>query len=121
MEEVRDVQTTRYEAVVDLERGDTGQDAQAWEAHDEMVEKLGASKFPVEVWLDDKNRVRRYAMDVTVPVPEDAPEMPEGGKMQTSIVAEYYDFGTPVDVQAPLPDRTTEGSSLLSGQRPAAQ
>lgn len=121
MEEVRDVQTTRYEAVVDLERGDTGQDAEAWEAHDEMVEKLGASKFPVEVWLDDKNRVRRYAMDVTVPVPEDAPEMPEGGKMQTSIVAEYYDFGTPVDVQAPPPDQTTEGSRLLSGQRPAAQ
>ena len=119
--EVRGVQTTRYEAVVDLEKEVAGQDAEAREAHDEMVEKLGASKFPVEVWLDDKNRVRRYAMDVTVPVPEDAPEMPEGGKMQTSIVAEYYDFGTPVDVQAPLPDRTTEGSSLLSGQRPAAQ
>jgi hypothetical protein len=79
--------------------------------HDEMVEKLGATKLPVEVWIDDKNRVRRYAMDATVPVPEDAPEMPEGGEMQTSIVAEYYDFGTPVDVQAPPPDQTTEGSS----------
>ena len=86
-----------------------------------MVEKLGASKLPVEVWLDDKNRVRRYAMDATVPVPEDAPEMPEGGEMRTSIVAEYYDFGTPVDVQAPPPDQTTEGSKLLSGQRPAAE
>lgn len=121
VEEVRGVQTTRYGAVVDLERGAAGQDAVAREAHDEMVEKLGASKFPVEVWLDDKNRVRRYAMDVTVPVPEDAPEMPEGGKVQTSIIAEYYDFGTPVDVQTPPPDQTTEGSRLLSGQRLAAQ
>lgn len=116
--EVRGVRTTRYEAVVDLEREVTGQDA---EAHEEMVEKLGASKLPVEVWLDDKNRVRRYAMDATVPVPEDAPEMPEGGEMQTSIVAEYYDFGTPVDVQTPPPDQTTEGSKLLAGGRPATQ
>jgi hypothetical protein len=84
-----------------------------------VVEKFGASKFPVEVWLDDKNRVRRCAMDV--PVPENAPEMPEGGEMQTSIVAEYYDFGTPVDVRAPLPGQTTDGSKLLSGQQPAAQ
>ncbi len=121
VEEVRGVQTTRYEAVVDLEREVAGQDAEVREAHDEMVEKLGASKLPVEVWLDDENRVRRYAMDATVPVPEDAPEMPEGGEMRTSIVAEYYDFGTPVDVQAPPPDQTTEGSKLLSGQGPAAQ
>jgi hypothetical protein len=121
VEEVRGVRTTRYEAVVDLEREVVGQDVQAREAHDEMVEKLGASKLPVEVWLDDKNRVRRYAMDVTVPVPDNAPEMPEGGKMQTSIVAEYYDFGAPVDVQAPPPDQTAEGSKLLSGQRPTTQ
>jgi hypothetical protein len=120
-EEVRGVQTTRYEAVVDPEKEVAGQDAEAREAHDEMVEKLGATKLPVEVWIDDKNRVRRYAMDATVPVPEDAPEMPEGGEMQTSIVAEYYDFGTPVDVQAPPPDQTTEGSKLLSGRGPAAQ
>jgi hypothetical protein len=121
VEEVRGVQTTRYEAVVDLEREVAGQDAEAREAHDEMVEKLGATKLPVEVWIDDENRVRRYAMDATVTVPEDAPEVPEGGEMQTSIVAEYYDFGTPVDVQAPPPDQTTEGSKLLSGQGTAGQ
>jgi hypothetical protein len=121
VEEVRGVQTTRYEAVVDLAREVAGQDAEAREAHDEMVEKLGATKLPVEVWIDDENRVRRYAMDATVTVPEDAPEVPEGGEMQTSIVAEYYDFGTPVDVQAPPPDQTAEGSKLLSGQRPTTQ
>jgi hypothetical protein len=120
VEEVRGVRTTRYEAVVDLEGEVAGQDAGAREARDEMVEKLGASKFPVEVWLDDKNRVRRCAMDVTVPVPENAPEMPGGGKMQTGIVAEYYDFGVPVDVQAPPPGQTTDGSKLLSGQQPGA-
>ena len=73
------------------------------------------------MWLDDQNRVRRYAMNATVPVPEDAPEMPEGGKMQTSIVAEYYDFGTPVDVQAPPPDQTMDGSKLLPAQQPVAR
>ncbi|CAA9463373.1 MAG: hypothetical protein AVDCRST_MAG25-1169 [uncultured Rubrobacteraceae bacterium] len=121
VEEVRGVRTTHYEAVVDLKNEAAGGDAEAQEAQDEMVEKLGASKFPVEVWLDDQNRVRRYAMNATVPVPEDAPEMSEGGKMQTSIVAEYYDFGTPVDVQAPPPDQTMDGSKLLPAQQPVAR
>ena len=31
------------------------------------------------------------------------------------MVAEYYDFGTPVDVQAPPQDQTMDGSKLLAG------
>lgn len=114
-EKVRGVQTTHYRATVDLRKEAAGQDAEVKEAHEKIVKQLGTSKLPVEVWLDDKNRVRRYAMDVS------APGMPEGGKMQTSILAEYYDFGTPVDVQAPPRDQTMEGSKLLSGPQPVTQ
>ena len=124
VEEVRGVRTTRYEAVVDLEKEVAGQDAGAREAHDQMVEKLGASKFPVEVWLDDENRVRRYALDVSVPMPENAasPDASQGDdKMRTRMVAEYYDFGTPVDVQAPPQDQTMDGSKLLAGEQPVAR
>ena len=124
VEEVRGIRTTRYEAVVDLEKGVAGQDAEAREAHDQMVEKLVASKFPVEVWLDDKNRVRRYALDATVPVPEGAASPSASGedaKMRTRMVAEYYDFGTPVDVQAPPQNQTMDGSKLLAGEQPVAR
>lgn len=124
VEEVRGVRTTRYEAVVDLEKEAAGQGAEAREAHDEMAEKLGASKVPVEVWLDDKNRVRRYALEATVPVPEEADSPSAHGKdatMRTRMVAEYYDFGTPVDIQAPPPDETMDGSKRLAGEQPAAQ
>lgn len=41
--------------------------------------------------------------------------------MRTQMVAEYYDFGTPVDVQAPPPDQTMDGSTLFSGQQPVVQ
>ncbi len=41
--------------------------------------------------------------------------------MRTQTVAEYYDFGVPVDVQAPSQDQTMDGSKLLAGGQPAAQ
>ncbi|QIN81316.1 hypothetical protein GBA63_00770 [Rubrobacter tropicus] len=117
-EKVRGVQTTRYEAILDLRKEAAGRGAEVREAQEEIIEQIGTSKLPVEVWLDDQNRVRRYAMDVAVPVPENAsaPGMPEGGKMRTSMVAEYYDFGTPVEVQAPPQEQTTDGSKMFSRQ-----
>ena len=107
-EEVRGVRTTRYEAIVDLEKEAAGQGDEAKKAQDEIVEQLGTSKIPVEVWLDEQNRVRRYAINMTVPVPANAASPSAARKdatMRTQMVAEYYDFGTPVNVQAPPPIR----------------
>lgn len=76
------------------------------------------------MWLDDQNRVRRFALDLNVPAPENAASpnaSPEDATMRTQMVAEYYDFGTSVDVQAPPPDQIMDGSELLSGQQPVAQ
>ena len=71
------------------------------------------------MWIDEKNRVRRYETSTDVPVPENASGVPEGGKLRTSVVAEYYDFGSPVNVKTPQ-DQTTDGSKP-SSQRPVAQ
>lgn len=120
-EKVRGVQTTRYEAIVDLRKQVAGQDAEARQAQEEIIKQLGTSELPVEVWLDDQNRVRRFATDLDVPTPENASGMPEDGKLQTSIVAEYYDFGTPVDVQAPPEDQTMDGSKMFPARQPVAQ
>jgi hypothetical protein len=123
-EQVRGTQTTRYRATVDLKKAAAQEGPEAREAYDETSEMLGASKLPVEVWLDDQNRIRRFAMSLTVPMPENAasPDASrEDATMRTQTVAEYYDFGAPVDVQAPPQDQTMDGSKLLAGGQPAAQ
>ena len=61
---------------------------------------------------------------MNVPAPENATSpnaSPEDATLRTQMVAEYYDFGTSVDVQAPPPDQTMDGSQLLSGAQPVAQ
>ncbi len=122
-ERVRGTQTTHYRATIDLKKAaEEGSEAQR--AQDEMAKQLGTSELPVEVWLDDQNRVRRYALDLTVPMPENAASPSASGEdatMRTQMVAEYYDFGTSVDIQAPPPDQTMDGSKLLSAQQPVAQ
>ncbi len=123
-EQVRGTQTTRYRATIDLKKAAAQEGPEAREAYDETIEMLGASKLPVGVWLDDQNRIRRFAMNLTVPMPENAasPNAPrEDATMRTQTVVEYYDFGVPVDVQAPPPEQTMDGSKLLSGQGQAAQ
>jgi len=123
-ERVRGVQTTRYEAIVDLNKEVAGLDAGVKEANQELVKRLGTSKLPVEVWIDEENRVRHYALDVSVPMPKNAasPNASQGDdRLRTRMVIEYYDFGTPVDVQAPPEDQTMDGSKLLSGQQPVAR
>jgi hypothetical protein len=123
-ERVRGVPTTRYRAVTDLREEAAGQDAEVRQANEELVKRLGASKLPVEVWIDEKNRVRRYALDVSVSMSEgdtsqDASR--EDDELRAQMVIEYYDFGAPVDVQAPPPAQTTDGTELFAGQQPAAQ
>ena len=123
-EEVRGVPTTHYEAIVDLNREVAGQDAGVKEANQELVKRLGTSKLPVEVWVDEENRVRRYALDVSVPMPESAASQGASqgdDRLRTRMVIEYYDFGTPVDVQAPPRDQTMDVSKLLAREQPAAR
>jgi hypothetical protein len=122
-EQVRGTQTTRYRATIDLKKA-AQEGPEAREAYDEAIETLGASKLPVEVWLDEQNRIRRFAMNLTVPVPENAASpnaSREDATMRTQTVAEYYDFGVPVDVQAPPQDQTMDGSKLLAGGQPVAR
>jgi len=123
-EEVRGVRTTRYEAVVDLKKEAAGQSARVRDAQEQMVEQTGTSKLPVEVWIDEENRVRRYELEMNVPVPESSASPNASGEdatVRTRMVAEYYGFGTPVEVQAPPPGQTMDGSRLLSGRQAAAQ
>lgn len=69
-EEVRGVRTTHYRAVIDLEKAfaKTGAGTTS-EAYDQMVQQMSTDEVPVDVWIDEQDRVRRYRMDMEMNVP----------------------------------------------------
>ena len=72
---------------------------------------IGTDKLPMEVWLDGKDRVRRYELDMPLrmDVPVD-PSDPDGAtrklRSEVSITEEMFDFGVPVNVSPPPPEKT---------------
>lgn len=97
-EEVRGVATTHYTGTFDadaaLEQIPEGQRAEAEAAFDQLA---GAS-FPIDVWVDDEDRVRRFQMDMNA-----ASLGVFGGNGVGSMVMQmdFFDFGADVDVTAP--------------------
>ena len=118
-EEVRDVPTTRYRAIVDLEKA-VPDDPQAREAYEKMVEQTGQTRIPVHVWLDGEDRVRRYEMTMDVPVPTGTASSDATDKAQTTMTIEYFDFGVPVNVTPPPPEETIPYEELMARQQTAA-
>jgi hypothetical protein len=116
-EEIRGVPTTHYRAVIDLQKA-APKDPEAREAYEESIKGLGTDTLPMEVWLDEEGRVRRYEMTAPVAVPESGATTAQQAK--TTVVVEYYDFGVPVNVQAPPPEQTIDFSELTSQYAPAA-
>ncbi|MCS0599657.1 hypothetical protein NX794_00135 [Streptomyces sp. LP11] len=89
--------TTHYRVSVPvsaLAQGDAGK-AQ------ELRRQLGKSSLPVELWLDDKGRLRQESVRLTLrPLKQRTP-----GKENTAVTSttmlRFTDFGTDVDVTAP--------------------
>jgi hypothetical protein len=124
-EEVRGAPATHYKANTDLEKAaaqqqeeDTQQQggAQARQAYDQLEQQLRTSTLPVDVWLDDQGRMVRYEMSLAVSVPASSSQYAnqQGGSSQGQIelTEELYDYGTPVSVEAPPEDQTSEVTSL---------
>jgi hypothetical protein len=111
-EQVRGVHTTHYRAVVDLAKasakaGNTAQQI------DRLKQMLGTSSYPVDIWIDDAGLPHR--LQFQMPLPK---QLTQGsGVTDAKMVAteDLYDFGTPVDVQAPPADQTVDGSQLTGG------
>lgn len=96
-EKLRGADTTHYRGTLDLQKA-----AASAPSASSAVSALGTSNVPVDVWIDGAGRMRKMAL--TVP----------SGKAEF----EMYDFGTPVDVQEPLPSEVTDLASLFSGGLP---
>ena len=127
-EEVRGVQTTHYRAVMDLEKAFAEQGDDAQKAYDQMVEQIGTNEIPVDVWLDAENRVRRYEMNMPLNIPggQTAPggATTEAMQGEISMTQEYFDFGVPVNVSPPPPEKTMSYEELqqqMPQQQPQQQ
>ncbi|MDQ3934878.1 MAG: hypothetical protein M3340_09655 [Actinomycetota bacterium] len=98
-ERVRGEDTTHYKAEVDLrkypDRLPEAQREQARVAVERLVDMTGSSTYPMELWIDDDDLVRRVKV---------AYELNPPGQQQTSsfsMTMEFFDFGTPIDVTPP--------------------
>jgi len=94
-EQVRGVMTTHYSATVDLRK-----------YPDEDIEKIidltGQSEIPMDVWIDDEERVRRMEWEQAV----------ARGQQPAKIVAEYVRFGVPADIDIPDDDEVFDATDL---------
>jgi len=106
-EEVRGVPTSRYRAAVDLnlleQQAPPGKEAE-WAAYVQALrDRLGLAFIPVEVWVDDDGLIRRFNHEYGFSA--------EG---TTAVVTtELFDFGVPVNVQAPPVDDVVTLTDLI--------
>jgi hypothetical protein len=103
---IRGVATTHYHALLDLGKAiDTAKvPASLRSTLQQMLGKLGGmSSIPVDVWVDGAGRMRRLSETTT---------LPSAGAFTTTM--DLYDFGVPVNVQAPPADQVAQLPSLGS-------
>ena len=114
-EEIRGVSTTHYRANVDMDKAIAEAPKKARRAMKQQFESLGTSSFPVDVWIDDDDLLRRqtFTMDLSKAASGGAP----AGSVPTSMTVsmDLYDFGTEVNVEPPPAKDVTDMSQLPGG------
>jgi hypothetical protein len=96
-EQVRGVDTTHYRATVDLRKyPDDGLE--------KIIELTGQSEIPMDVWIDDDERIRRIEWEQAF----------AKGQEPGKVVAEYVRFGVPVDIDIPDDDEVFDATDLAA-------
>lgn len=109
-EEVRGAPATHYRGTIDLKKvlhhmaGEMR--SQMESSIDEMTETLGASTFPIDVWIDGEGRVVRMVQSF------DFEKGTAAGAFMT-MTMDFFDFGTPVDIKVPPASQTTDFGELM--------
>lgn len=111
-EEVRGVETTHYKGDIDLrksvERVPAAKRDEAKRSIEKVIEMSGSDGFPMEVWIDEKDLVRRMRMKMSINNPA------LGGKMDMDITMEMFDYGTPVSIETPDEDEVEDLTDLVA-------
>ena len=96
MEQIDGVQTTRYDAVVDVAAAAEAlgaENASQAQAFQDLLDQ-GVEEVPYSLWVDEENLVRQYTS--TLPT--------ETGEVMTT--GSYSDWGQPVDLEVPASAET---------------
>ncbi len=109
-EDVEGVATTRYRVVVDVDavRGQVGETGEGLLEGLERLHPDGV--VPLDVWIDDDDRIRQVAYDGEVDV---------AGVTQLRLGTQvtFDDFGTPVDIAAPDDDEVVDVAASADALR----
>jgi hypothetical protein len=110
---VRGADTTRYRAEVDLrkypERLPEKDREQARVSVERLIDQTGSATYPMELWIDDDDLVRRVRVSYDF----------EGAqKASFAMTMEFFEFGTAIDV-APPPARDVQDLAELARSLPA--
>ena len=99
---VRGVDTTHYEARIQLDKVAERVSPEAAKALRGLTEGAGIEEIPLEVWIDNESLVRRLTMDWH----------PDGGTVAFEM--ELFDFGD-VEIDVPAASESVDLSKLLGG------
>jgi hypothetical protein len=99
-ERIRGVQTTHYAFDIDFKKLARGN-----KAFKGLTDAAGSVSAPAEAWIDEKGRVRRLAVTMSMGAKLGTP-------MTMTMTEDLYDFGVQVDVTPPSGDAVVDLSSL---------
>jgi hypothetical protein len=107
---VRGVAATRYRTTVDMtkypELVPKEQRAAMRQSIRKLIEATGQPTYPVEVWIDAKQLIRRMSLRMTMQVP--------AGETSMAMSMDFYGFGRPVSVRLPRAADTVDMAELIA-------
>jgi hypothetical protein len=110
-EQVRGTHTTHYRANIDLDRVAEQAPPKLRRTFRKSIASLkrglGTDIVPVDVWVDDDNRVRRLQ--------EHLPVAGGGAASRIDFGVDFYEFGTPVTIHPPPPSQVVDLGKILGG------
>ncbi len=107
-QDIRGVPTSGYKVTVDLARALEQATEGARELLEPALEQLGDAQMPVEVWIDADGLPRRVVTDMS-----DLMAAAGAGLGAASATMEFFDYGTPVEVQVPDPSETVSFMDVM--------
>ena len=107
-EDVAGVSTTKYHAVIDLDKvpglAPAAQRASVRASIDSMKEQYGISELPMDVWIDADGLPRKLFYEISAKV--------QGQNVKSSMTMNLSDYGVDVNVQAPPSSQVTDLASI---------
>jgi LppX/LprAFG-like lipoprotein len=107
-EEIDGVATTKYHALIDLDRipglAPADQRDAVAASVDSLKKTYGITKLPLDVWIDDKGLPHKLFYEIAAKV--------QGVKVRTALTMTLSDYGVDVNVEPPPASQVTDLASL---------